>query len=232
VKRMAATRTRLGDIIAPRAVVLDCDGVLLETTSIKREAFGDLFVEQRSRRDEIVGVFDRSHGLSRFVQFDIVHRDIIGRPLERGEREALGLRYSELVVDAVLDCDIVPGARDLLVALTDEGIPAYVASGSPHAELELALDHHGLRPLLRQSWGHPTTKPQVIDIVVERHGLSSGEVLFIGDAPADLEAARCRSVPFVGRVPRGEPNPFPDDAPTCLDLHSVAAHLLGVHRDA
>ena len=42
--------------------------------------------------------------------------------------------------------------------------------------------------------------------------------LFVGDAPADLEAATHNRVPFLGRVAPGERDPFPPGTRTAPDL--------------
>jgi phosphoglycolate phosphatase-like HAD superfamily hydrolase len=201
------------------AVVFDCDGVLLESAAIKSQAFAELFAERPEHVGEIVRLHEREGGLSRYVKFDMIYRDILGNSLGTEERRALGKRYSDLVLDKVLRCELVPGVRELLERLS---VPLFVASGSPHDELRLALSHHGLLPYFEEVWGSPTDKRQAIALVMERHQIADpGRVVFVGDAPSDQAASQDMGTRFVGRVEHGMESPFARGTPTVPDMRAL-----------
>jgi phosphoglycolate phosphatase-like HAD superfamily hydrolase len=190
---MAAARPRL------RAVVFDFDGVILESGDLKTEAFVELFADHPAA---IVAAIRTHHlanlGVSRFVKFDWIHRELLGRPLDPAGRAALGERFAALVLDKVLGCPFVPGALDALDALAP-AMPLFVASGTPQAELDTIVERRDLRTRFRETWGSPREKPAILRDLLARHALTPGELLFVGDGTTDHDAAREVGVAFVAR---------------------------------
>lgn len=210
----------------PDAVIFDCDGVLLESAKIKTQAFADLFSDYPEHVDDIVALHEKEGGLSRYVKFDMIHDQLLGLPLSDERRRWLGEEYSRLVVEQVMACDVVPGTVDLLDQLRTAGVPMFVSSGSPQDELDRALAHHGLADYFDGVWGHPTTKPEAIAIVLDRTGAVASRTLFVGDAWSDFEAAHGADLWFLGRVPTEEPNPFPDSVTVGGNLSELTPHIL------
>jgi phosphoglycolate phosphatase-like HAD superfamily hydrolase len=80
-----------------------------------------------------------------------------------------------------------------------------------------------------EAHGSPCSKESIVRELLERHAWPPGELLFIGDAMSDFEAASTTGVRFVGRVPEGTPSMFPNGTATITDLTELAAILR--HRD-
>lgn len=199
-----------------RIAVFDLDGVVLESTEIKTSAFRRLFAHHEDHVDEIVALHVRHAGVSRYEKFRMIHRDILEAPLDDEECERLGEEFSALVVDEVLGCAFVPGARELLERRCEE-LPLYVASGTPEDELRHIVTERGIGACFAGVFGSPATKGQILGRLLAEHGIGPGEALFVGDAMTDLEGAREARVPFVGRVAPGEADPFAGE-----EVHTVA----------
>jgi phosphoglycolate phosphatase-like HAD superfamily hydrolase len=194
-----------------RVAVFDLDGVVLESTQIKTEAFRLLFSAHEDHVDEIVALHERHAGVSRYEKFRMIHRDILGTPLDEAGCERLGEEFSALVLEQVLACDFVPGARELLEGRCAQ-TPLYVASGTPEDELRHIVSQRGLDPCFAGVYGTPPTKGQILRRILGERGIAPEEALFVGDAMTDLEGAREAGVPFVGRAVPGEPDPFDGEA--------------------
>ncbi len=186
-----------------RAAILDFDGVVLESADIKTRAFERLF----DGDERAVAYHLRHAGVSRYEKFRHITTEIQGREYTEQDERRLGDEFARLVLEEVLACPFVPGARELLERRSAE-VPLYVASGTPQDELRGIVEQRGIASLFSGVFGSPDTKDVIARRVLGEIGVAPAEALFVGDAVTDMEAARAVGMPFVGRVPAGEEDPF------------------------
>jgi len=183
-----------------RAIVFDFDGVILESTDIKTDAFCALFsdldpaLQSRVREHHLANL-----GISRFVKFEWIYQNLLGRPLHEAERLQLGERFTAIALRKVLDCPFVPGAEAALRALSPR-YPLFVASGTPQAELDQIVLARGLGGYFAEVWGSPSEKHDILADIGARYRLDRRQILFIGDGSSDERAARAAGVEFLARV--------------------------------
>jgi phosphoglycolate phosphatase len=190
-----------------RVAVFDFDGVILESTGIKTRAFAKLF----NGNEDVVAYHLRNEGVSRYVKFQHIHREILGVPYTDAIGDALGEQFSSLVLDEVMSCPFVPGARELLERRKNAA-RLFIASGTPKAELREIVDARGLGGNFAGVYGTPATKAETIERILADERVARDQVIFVGDAMTDLLGAREAQVPFVGRVPNGALSPFSGEA--------------------
>lgn len=199
------------------AVIFDFDGVLVESTDVKTEAFAALYHQYG---DEVVRKTVAYHlehaGISRYVKFRHLHQTLLGITLSDAEVASLGEQFSRLVIDAVVAAPWVPGSREFVEKYC-ETLPLFIASGTPDDELRTIVARRGMKRFFRSTHGVPATKGEIVRAIVRQHGFESRHVLMIGDATADLEGARIGGLRFLGRVRAGA-NPFPPDVAVIPDL--------------
>ena len=189
------------------AIILDFDGVVLESVRVKTDAFRELFSFSPEHVDEIVEYHRRNTGVSRFDKFRYIYREILKEPLSDERFDWLSDRYAELVVDGVIASPFVPGGEKFLESYSAR-IPLFVVSASPQEELGFIIRRRGLSRCFRKVYGAPTRKEEAIREVLAMTKSSPGESLFVGDALNDLSAAKISGVRFVGRRPPEEPDRF------------------------
>lgn len=201
-----------------RAIIFDFDGVIVESEHIKSRAFAALYWEHGSEVvDAAVAHHEANGGISRKQKIRWVHRTLLGIDVDAAMLDDLGHQFSALVKDEVVACDEVPGARAVLDAQV--GLrPMFIVSGTPHEELLQIIDRRGLAGYFTEVHGSPPEKPVTVADILARHRLDARHVLFVGDAAADLRAARATGTRFVGRLADGKPSPFPPGTPVIRDL--------------
>ena len=207
------------------AVILDFDGVIVESVDVKTQAFAALYAPYGPGVVAQVVSYHLDHGgISRFEKFRHFHREFLGKTLSPAEEVSLGARFSALVEDAVVAAPWVPGAREFL----DEHhvrLPLFVASGTPEPELVRIATRRAMRHYFVSMHGSPATKAGNIQLVLQRHGYFPGRVLMVGDARSDYDGAAATGLRFIGRVTDGG-NPFPPATVTVPDLVALPALLL------
>lgn len=214
-------------MIALRAVFFDFDGVLVESTVIKSQAFRELYTPYGADVLEQVLAHHAAHeGISRVDKIRYCHREYLGRSLGDAELAELADRYSKLVEAAVIECPPVAGSLEFLDAVHGR-LPVFVVSGTPEDELRRIVEARRIGHLLTAVYGSPTKKDVIVRTVLAAQGLVAAETVFVGDAMTDYRAAEATGVRFIGRVADRAGNPFPDGTQTLPDLDGLAA-LLGM----
>lgn len=192
---------------ALQAIFFDFDGVIIDSTLTKTQAFYALFAEFDDKIvDQVVAYHQQHGGISRVDKIDYAHRNIIGKPLEGAEVTQWATRYSELVFEKVVNVDWIPGAKEFLEA-KPEGLPCFVISGTPEDELRRVLVRRGISNHFSEILGSPVRKPNHIRKILSGYHLSAESCVFVGDALTDYNAARETGLHFIGI--QGEV-PFPE----------------------
>lgn len=183
---------------APNLVVLDCDGVLLDSVGAKTAAFTE-WVE--SRYPDYAGAFVQYHlgayGQSRFVQLRYFFDQIFERPLSERELNAEIERFAAINRENMASVNMREGVQAFLEACHAASVRVDVLSGTPQSELEHTLRAHGLAEAFHTVIGSPTKKPDGLSHLLAETRIHPSHAWFVGDATADASAAASVGIPFV-----------------------------------
>ncbi len=209
----------------PKAIVFDFDGVILQSVNIKTRAFEALFSSESPEAVARIRDHHLAHGgVSRYEKFRHAYREILRRPLPAEEEKALGERFNVLVEEAVSVCPWVPGAREFLEARHKQ-LPLFVASGTPQEELVRIVERRRLSGFFRAVYGTPAKKDAILRRIAAELPCAPEDLLMVGDAGGDQDAARSVGAAFVGVVAPEAPNPFPSGVAVLPDLTGLGALL-------
>jgi len=181
-----------------KAVIFDFDGVIIESAHIKTEAFRSLFSSRTNKVDEIVAYHLKHAGISRYVKFEHICRNILHEPYTRELGMRLGAQFSDIVLNAVKKAPFVAGVKDFLEQYHHRYL-FFIASGTPEDELRDIVAFRMLTDYFTGIFGAPETKSAIVRNILEAHSLTGDQALFVGDADADKIAADECGVPFVLR---------------------------------
>ena len=204
-------------IIVYQAIFFDFDGVIVESTEIKTQAFRTLYSKHAEALDDVVAYHIAHEGISRFEKILYCHENFLGIKLSENELAELVGKYSALVKQVVIDCDSVPGALDFLQA-NSANFPLFVVSGTPEWELIEIVESRGLSSYFTSVHGSPQRKVPIINEQLQIHGFDRDQCLFVGDSMIDYDAAAETDLTFIGRVGQGHVNSFPEGTTIIRDL--------------
>jgi phosphoglycolate phosphatase-like HAD superfamily hydrolase len=208
LRRMKASRERpfadtsslkgLALLRERRVLFWDFDGVIKESVSIKTEAYARLFsiygtdIEARVREHHKC-----NGGMSRLEKIPL-YLKWAGQSVSAPDVDKMCDAFSALVMQAVVDSEWVPGAREFL----DENYTRQrfvLVTATPQEEMEQILEMLGISNRFHEIHGAPTGKAQAIDSVIARWRCPRAEALVIGDSRSDYLAARATGVDFLLR---------------------------------
>lgn len=190
-----------------KGIILDFDGIILESMDIKARAFAHLF---RAYPADVIAKVVELHmahgGLSRFEKFEMIYRDIVREELSARKKESLGKEFAEFAYQEVLRCRFVPGAREFLEAY-HEKLKLFVVSGTPQAEIRSIVKERALDKYFVAVFGAPEKKDSINRRILKENDLTPEQIVSVGDSIDDYEGAVKTGIPFIGRIVDGK-DPF------------------------
>ncbi|TCI99359.1 HAD-IA family hydrolase [Aeromicrobium sp. IC_218] len=164
-------------------VVWDMDGTLLDSTRVVPDAFVGAIAElggPRVARDDVVAAY--SLGVP-----EVLLAHFLGRDLDEGEAEAYYGRLRDAQVAPY------PGIAETLESLRSQGRQVAVFTGASTRAARTLLDAAGLTVDVLvggDDVGRPKPAPDGVVEAARRLGAGPGHVVYVGDAPTDMQAAR------------------------------------------
>jgi phosphoglycolate phosphatase len=200
----------------PRAIVFDLDGTLVDSAPDIKLAVDAAFAPLGVPPFDLAAVKGMIGGGGRAAIGRAAA--LIGLPLSEAETEAALERFYPVYADASSKGrGLYPGAKELLSALAEQGIPLGLCTNKAEDVTAIALEALGLRRYFRVVAGARDDLPKKPDpaalrAVYERliDAPSPADVIMIGDSEADIGAAKaagCRSIAIThgyARVPIAE----------------------------
>jgi phosphoglycolate phosphatase-like HAD superfamily hydrolase len=178
-------------------LILDFDGVILESNHIKDEAFEAVFAAYPAHVDAIMAYHRRVKGLIRFDKFRYICENILHCPYTPQMEQAWGGQFSTYVLKAMADCAFVEGSRSFLDFFYKR-TALYIVSINPPEDLTYTLNLRGLSHYFKKVYA-TSRKKEAIDEIMHLEQAKHEDVIFIGDSITDYEAATAAGVPFIGR---------------------------------
>ena len=204
---------------ALRALVLDFDGVILESNDVKTESFREVFARFPEHAEAMMRYHTDHVSVSRFAKLEHLVFERLGRPGDRALVEELAADFSRRTRARTAVCRLVPGASEFLAEFAPK-LPLYLASVTPEEELADVLVRRDLRRFFVRVFGCPPwTKPGAVAAILEEVGGADG-VALVGDSAGDQRAAREAGIEFIARdsgLPFDEPG-----TRACRDMFAVA----------
>jgi phosphoglycolate phosphatase len=205
----------------PTALLLDFDGVILESVELKIRAFLKIYENEDPAKLAQILEYQRLHGgITRRLKFRHFEKHLFGRSGDPAAVERLSAAYTKLVHDAVVACPFVRGAEKFLRSAQNQ-VDLHVVSGTPEEELADIIQRRRLSPYFKSVQGAPTTKPEGFARILEQNGYDPRRTLAVGDSTTEYAAAMDLDIPFLGVVPEEEPNPFPGQVPIVSSLETL-----------
>ncbi|MDD5173447.1 MAG: HAD hydrolase-like protein [Candidatus Omnitrophica bacterium] len=183
-----------------KAIFFDFDGVIVESTDIKTEAFARLFEPEGANVvKKVVAYHIGNMGVSRFDKFRFIYKEILHRELNDNEFDMLCKKFACLVVNAVIDAPYVKGAKEFLER-ESAAYAFFVVSATPQDEIVDIVRRRGLAGLFKFVYGAPLTKSEAVRRTLREENILPGNTVYVGDAMSDYLAAKDNGVKFIARI--------------------------------
>jgi phosphoglycolate phosphatase-like HAD superfamily hydrolase len=177
-------------------LVFDCDGVIFDSNKVRARAFYNAALPYGRQHAEALEAYHILHGgVSRYVKFEVLLRDMVGVPVTDKAMKALLLAFTTEATIGLLECEMAPGLRELREATPKANW--ILVSGADQVELRDVFAQRGIAEWFDGGiFGSPLNKDQILE-----RELASGNCrtpgLFFGDSRYDHQAATRAGLDFV-----------------------------------
>lgn len=179
-----------------RTLVFDCDGVILDSNRVKRDAFYYAalpYGEGPARA--LVDYHVRNGGISRYVKFEKFLCEMLGCQVTEPAMQELLERFECSSRQGLLECFVAPGLAELKSTYSEQRW--MVVSGASQAELNDVFGSRGIdRWFDAGIFGSPDSKDEILAREIASGNLQL-PALFLGDSRYDHVAASRAGLDFV-----------------------------------
>jgi beta-phosphoglucomutase len=214
-------------LLSPHWIFLDFDGVIMDSMTLKLDAYCYALEEFGFGRAAIREQQLLYAGLSRSRALPLMYRHLSGGREISAEAQARVLeRFAERDIDLRPRMKLLPGVLEFLEEAARRAMPLAVVTGTPQEVIDGTVDFFGIRKYFREVHGYPPAKAEHLSGLLARHGLRADEAIYVGDAVQDYRAAHASGIPFVG-VDNGD-GPFEGAIPPPVAILKGLGEVAGL----
>ena len=181
-----------------KMIVFDFDGVLVDSVEIKTLAFQEMYADLSPSVVDEVGKYHQDHGgVSRFEKFRLFEARFRNYQPSQEQIEELANRFSDIVKQKVVSAAEFEGASKLLNKFAQSELLLGVNTGTPQIEMMEILQRRGWRDYFDVVKGSPDSKVANFEFILDKFELTPDELVFVGDAQTDMDAADKMGVDFL-----------------------------------
>ena len=183
-----------------KAIIFDFDGVITESVGVKADGFAMIYHQYGNK---VVNKILKHHyangGVSRYEKFRHYHKTFLGKELSDSDLEELGKRFSEFVVNSVIEAPYVSGALEFFTE-NYKKYSLFISTGTPQNEIEIIIKEKAIDHYFIEVHGSPRSKIDHINSILINNVLSKHQTIFVGDAIQDCKAAKTAGLKFIARI--------------------------------
>ena len=180
-------------------IFFDFDGVIAESVSAKTDAFEEMYLPYGKDIAAKVVEYHKLHGgVSRYEKFKYFHKEFLNEVINQEKVDELASQFSNIVLDKVINSDEVLGANYFIEKYHTK-FQFWVVTGTPTAEIELIAKKRKLTNFFIGLHGSPNNKRYWTENLIKKYKLNRNEIIFLGDATTDMDAANFSKTHFALR---------------------------------
>ncbi len=178
-----------------KVVILDFDGVILDSVNIKTEAFKEIFNrESKVIQNKIVNYHLKNGGISREKKFEYFYKNYFKKKLSKNTKLLLSKKFNKIVFKKILKCNYISGAYKFIDK--NKTYKLFISSGTPQKELRLICKKRKIYSFFKQIYGSPKSKENHIKEIKKKFR-KNDLFIFIGDSLNDFDASKKTKINFI-----------------------------------
>lgn len=181
-----------------KAIIFDFDGVICDSVDVKTLAFAEMYAGFGNEIENKVIQYHLEHGgISRYEKFRFFHSEFLGIELNDPELNAMGEQFSSIAFQKVINSPFIKGAGEFIRTNSKKYLQ-FICTGTPENEIKTILAKKEMKQFFNEVYGSPQTKKVIIKNILQKYELLPEEIVFIGDAMTDFNAASGTNIRFIG----------------------------------
>lgn len=180
-----------------KAIIFDFDGTIVDSNKIKEEAFFQIFLEFGEDVAKIGQEYHRENlGLNRIEKFRFVITNFTNIRYDENLGQKLSRKFSDIVFQKMKDCEYIEYAITFIESYHKKYM-LFISSAMPDSELQEIVKHKDIFNYFKDIKGYPAVKSKFTKDILSKYGFKPDEIIFVGDAQSDFEAANENLLNFI-----------------------------------
>ena len=180
-------------------LILDFDGVILESNLAKTKAFYKLFENFGDKiQKKVVKHHILNGGMSRYQKILFYYNEYLNTKLSESELIEQCNFFSELVYEDVINSKYVKGFKNFISS--NKFKQKFIVTATPQLEIERIVDYLKIKKYIKHIYGSPKTKIENLKKINFKFSINYNQSLFIGDSLNDYLAAKKLNIKFALRL--------------------------------
>jgi HAD superfamily hydrolase (TIGR01549 family) len=175
-------------------IILDCDGVIFNSNSLKIDAFRRVLSQYGTMEIEgFINYFKSNFGTSRYSLVKVFIESFLKEEYDDIKYKDILRRYGEECVGLYKDAKFTSYLIDFLNKYNNQCL--YVASGSDGLELRSVFIQRNIAKYFKSIYGSPIKKTEIVRNICKQN--FNKRILMIGDAKSDMLASKDNDIDFI-----------------------------------
>ena len=182
-----------------KTIFWDFDGVIIDSMKIKGDGFIELFENYNLEQVRLLEKYHYANGgISRFDKIKYFYNQILKKDVSEEKIINLSNKFASIIKEKIFNKDIL--IRESLIFIEKNFIDYnfHIVSGADHNELNSLCKYFKIEQYFKSINGSPTKKHVLLKNVINEFKYIPEEIVFIGDAMTDYNAAKKNKIKFYG----------------------------------
>tara|TARA_E500000178_G_C16880659_1_gene688816 strand:- start:466 stop:1083 length:618 start_codon:yes stop_codon:yes gene_type:complete len=182
-----------------KTILWDFDGVILDSMQIKGDGFVELFKNYNSKEVQILEKYHFANGgVSRFDKIKYFYNQVLKEEISEEKVIKLANTFSNIIKSKIYDKKKLINDSIKFIEKNSIKYNFHIISGSEHIELIRLCKYLEIDKYFISINGSPTKKEVLVKTVIKDFSYNKNEVILIGDAMTDYDAAKKNDIGFYG----------------------------------
>jgi phosphoglycolate phosphatase-like HAD superfamily hydrolase len=174
----------------------DCDGVILNSNSIKGDAFFKVATEYSPEfAQEATQYYKNTAGTPRIDKIHYFFQELLKQDKDDKKVDQFLAKFNAISLENLFNCEKIKGVESYLNTIDSN--TSYVVSGAPQDELREILTKQTLANNFKEILGSPTLKHTNVKNLIDKFSIDTSKSVFFGDSKVDYESAAMFNIDFI-----------------------------------
>ena len=175
-------------------IILDCDGVIFNSNSLKIDAFRRVLSQYSTRIvEDFINYFKNNFGTSRYSLVKVFIEYFLKEEFDEIKYNDILKRYGQECVGLYKDAEFTGHLIEFLNKYKNQYL--YVASGGDDLELKSVFIQRNIAQYFKGVYGSPVKKTEIVRNICNQS--PNKRILMIGDAKSDMLASKDNGIDFI-----------------------------------
>jgi HAD superfamily hydrolase (TIGR01549 family) len=181
-----------------KALMFDFDGVILDSSKIKTNAYKQLFDKQNIENHKAIMEYHiKNMGYSREKIIRYYFSDILDVPVSDERIKGMVETFKKSVLEKIFKAPYILGVPKFLELMKIK-YPLFIITGTPQEEIHIIVEALGIKHYFQGIYGSPKEKETSINEICSSMRIETWETVYFGDAESDRVAAQNTGARFIG----------------------------------